>query len=294
MGADHSLVYLDGRFVPRSEAKLDVEDRGVLFADGVYEVLRAYGGRVYQAEAHLARLRRSLEGLHLPPPTDVERLIGITLELLDRNARPEATVYWQVTRGVALRDRRMPARPAPTVLVLTWPTGPLAGTEAALSCRRAILQPDRRWGRCWIKSLMLLDNVLAAQAAAGAGADEAIYHREGTVTEGTATNVFIVRGGRLVTPPTDGAILAGITRARVIELAAAAGFHLDQRHFDTSELATAEEVMLTGTTTNIAAVTHLDGAAIGRREPGPVAHQLHAALLDDIRQECGLDPGRSR
>ncbi len=293
MGADRSMVYLDGRFVPRSEAKLDVEDRGVLFADGVYEVLRAYGGHLYRAEAHLARLRQSLEGLRIAPPADVERLIGITLELLERNGRAEATVYWQVTRGVATRDRRMPAQPVPTVLVLTWPTAPLAVSEAELTCRSAILQPDRRWGRCWIKSLMLLDNVLAAQAAAAAAADEAIYHRDGTVTEGTAANVFIVHGGRLITTPADEAILAGITRARVIDIAAAAGLDLEQRHFNTTELATAEEVMLTGTTTNVAAVTNLDGVAIGSGEPGPVARQLHTALLDDIRQECGLEPGWS-
>ncbi len=281
-------MYLNGRFLPRSEARLDVEDRGALFADGVYEVLRAYGSRLYLADEHLARLKRSLAALHIQTTAEVDRLIEITAELLDRDARPEAQVYWQVTRGAAPRARGFPENPRPTVLVLSWPIEPLAAHEQHLAGVRAILQPDRRWGRCWIKSLMLLDNVLAAQAAAEAGADEAIYHRDGIVTEGSATNVLIAHRGRLITRPADEAILAGITRARVLELAVEAGLPVEQRPFDTGELAGADEVMLTGTSTNVAAVTHLDNRPIADGHPGPMARQLHAALIADILRYCGL------
>lgn len=281
------LVYLNGQFVPRSRARFDVEDRAVMFADGVYEVLRYFGGRALAMDGHLARLRRSLAGIGLPEPADVARLASISDELVSRNRCPDAKVYWQISRGSATRDRALPKAARPSVLVMTWPDRSLDRT-GDLPCITAILAADRRWHRCWIKSLMLLENVLALREAAEAGADEAIFERGGTVTEATSSNVFIVTGGRLRTHPADEAILAGITRAIVLDLAHRLDIPTIEQPFAAAELSAAEEVFICGTTTFVTAVTRLGDRPIGSGAAGPMTRRLHAALGRHIADACGL------
>jgi D-alanine transaminase len=281
-------VYLQGAFLPKSKAALSVEDRGALFGDGVYEVLRYHNGRGFAVDAHHRRLYQSLEGIRLAPPTDTDRLDAVGRALLERNATPDAKLYWQVTRGPAPRAHAFPENPHPTLLVMSAPLSPL-DPETTPPRLAASLQPDRRWADPWIKSLMLLPNVLARQAARDAGADEAILHRDGTVTEGSATNVFLVRDGALIThPPTD-AILHGITRAHVLALAAEHGLATHERAFSTRELLEADEVFVCGTTQHIGAVCNIDGTAVGppaqRGDAGPVTARLHKALLQRIASE---------
>lgn len=284
--ATTSVVFLNGRWLPRHEAALDIEDRGTLFADGVYEVIRAFGSRLYLPDEHLTRLQKSMTGLRFPE-CRIDHLPDISLELCQRNNWTDAAIYWQITRGPARRDRRFPDSPKLTTLVMARADQPL-DPAAPVSTLKAVLQPDCRWARCWIKSLMLLDNVLAAQAAADQGADEAIYDRDGRITEGTATNVFAVRHQTLFTPPPDSFILRGITRDRVLELAAHAQIPAVEQRLTPHDLLQADEVFLTGTTLRIAAVTQIDHHAIGNSTAGPVTAQLADLLNRDIARQCGL------
>ncbi|MFW6031898.1 MAG: aminotransferase class IV, partial [Phycisphaeraceae bacterium] len=175
----------------------------------------------------------------------------------------------------------------PTVLAIAYPVGPMNLEETPASWR-VCLDEDRRWTECWIKSLMLLPNVLARQAAREAGCQEVILHRDGRVTEGSAANVFIVRGGELVTHPADRWILSGITRNLLIELARAEGVTVREEPFTTDELLAADEIFFTGTTTHLAAAVEVDGQTIGEGTPGPVTRQLHRIFVDHVARTCGL------
>jgi D-alanine transaminase len=290
-------VYLDGRILPKREASLSVEDRGTLFADGVYEVLRYYAGRPLAMDAHVARLRRSLAAIRLAEPDEVDRLADITASVLDHSGLRDAKVYWQITRGSAARDYAIPRGVRPTVLVMAYPA---AAVEVAAppACLRAAILPDERWANCWIKSLMLLGNMLATNAALDAGVDAAILQRDGRVTEGASTNVFSVRDGELWTHPADRWVLAGVTRALVLEIAAESGIPVHERPVTVDALLSADEVLLTGTTTHVAAVGQVGDRRIGTGEPGPITRQLHAGLMARIERAClagpmnELQPGR--
>lgn len=278
-------VYLNGQFLPRAQANFDLEDRGTMFGDGVYEVVRYYFGQPLALHAHLDRLRRSLTAIELPAPAEVEHLGEITRQLIERNATPEASVYWQITRGPAPRKHALPAAPRPTVLVLAYP---LAALDPAAPAPRlkAILAADERWHRCCIKTLMLLPNVLAKNRALCAGADEAILHRAGIITEGSATNVFAVREGVLWTRPADQWILAGITRQLVLTLAGQLGLTVRQEAFSVEQLAAADEIFITGSTTQIASIVNMDGRAVGAGATGPITAKLHRAFTDYVQREC--------
>lgn len=286
MAPQESQVYLNGQFVPRSAAKLDIEDRGALFADGVYEVIRYYAGRSLAMSEHVARLRDSITAIGLTPPQAIDRLDAISDELVQRNGLAEAKLYWQVTRGSAKRDLAFPADTTPTVLGIAYPEPPL-DLSAKPTTARAMLTQDLRWHRCSIKSLMLLPNVLAKNAAQQAGMDEAILHRDGTVTEGTVTSVFIVNNGQVRTHPADQWVLDGITRRAVLRLSRNAGLPTVERTFKTDELLGADEVFICGTTTHIAGVVAVDGKNIGTGQIGPITAQLHHDLIEHIRQACG-------
>lgn len=279
------FVYLNGRFIDKGAATLSVEDRGTLFGDGVYEVIRYYAGRPLALDAHLGRLRRSLGGIRLAPPADVERLPQITADLLARNGLAEAKVYWQITRGAAPREFVVPRDARPSVLVIAYPAKPV-DLVAPAPRLRAVLADDERWHNCWIKSLMLLSNSLTHTAAVDAGADAAILHRDGRVTEATSANAFAVRGGVLYTHPADRWILHGVTRAIVLELAASLGIAVREEAITTEELRSADEVFLTGTTTHVSAVTSVDGARIGNGDVGPITRRLHEALMARIARDC--------
>jgi D-alanine transaminase len=275
------IVYLNGAWLPRDRAVVSVDDRGFLFGDGVYEVLRVVEGRYIDGERHFQRLSRSLAELELPNPANAGiDLPAIGRELLERQepaARGEAVLYIQVTRGAAPRRHAFPpAGTPPTVFVAVTPFLPKQERAAGVA---VITRPDIRWYRCDIKSVNLLPNVLANQRASERGAYEAILVRDGLVTEATHSSVFAVLDGVLRTHPNGPAILPGITREVVLELAAADGMAISETALSTAELARAEEVLLTGTTTDVMPVTSIDGRNVGMGTPGPLTRRL-GALLD--------------
>ncbi|MBI1337494.1 MAG: D-amino acid aminotransferase [Phycisphaera sp.] len=275
------VIYLNGQFVPRVEAALSIEDRGGLFADGVYEVVRYYHGKPLAMQMHHERLANSMRAIELPATPRAHDLPGVSDELVKANNLLDAKVYWHVTRGAAPRDHAFPVDVLPTVMAIAYPDKPLDPSATPRQVR-TILHPDERWAHCWIKSLMLLPNVLARNRALRAGASEAILHRANRVTEGTSTSVMVVRNGKLWTPPTDGAILPGVTRAIVIDLAGSQGITVREEPFDTEALLSADEVMLVGTTTHVAAVTHVGQAQIADGQTGPTTSKLHRAFVDYV------------
>jgi len=272
-------VYVSGRFVSLDEASVPLTDRGLLFGDGIYEVYRVYRGRPFRLKEHFERLRRSATEIRLAlPETD---WIALHAELAERNGLRDAdwTVYVQVTRGApASRGHAFPAvETPPTLFVIARPF-----TEPAATLHddgaSVITRADIRWGRCNVKSVNLLPNVLASQEAAEAGAWEAVFVRDSVVTEGAHTNVFAVLDGRVTTHPEGPRILSGVTRAAVLELAHAEGLPVDETPMRLEALTGATEVFLTGTTAEVMPVVHVDGRPVGTGRPGPVAKRLRAAF----------------
>lgn len=269
MSGDEPVLYLDGEYVPAATATVSVNDRGFLFADGCYEVTVAVEGRFVALDRHLARLQRTLDTLRIG--LDAESLAPIHHELIVRNGLERsalASVYVQVTRGVAPRKHAFPAGVPPTVLLRAQQiSGPSrAAVEHGL---RAITAPDIRWGRVDLKTIGLLPNVLAEQAAIDAGVDDVILHRDGVVTEGSHTNVFAVIDGVLVTAPTDHQILPGVVRGIVIEQARADGTTVEEREWTLEELAGADEVFMTSTTAGARPIVEIDGRPVGDGTRGP-------------------------
>ncbi len=279
------MIYLNGEFCPKSAGAVSVDERGMLFADGVYEVLRFYAGRPLAMDRHVQRMAESLSRIELDPPADFERFPQIAQDLLEKNNLTDARFYWQITRGPAPRNVRYPKDTPPTVMVVPTPCAGL-DDDAPIPTQTAILMPDQRWGNCWIKSLMLLPNVLAANAAYRAGADAAILHRDGIVTEATNANAMIVRDGELWTHPADRWILNGVTRQLVLERADAAGIPIREKAFGSDEMLDADEVFLTGTTIHVTAITQIDGQKINTGQPGPVTMGLHEAFNLHIHTQC--------
>lgn len=287
MASTGSIVYLNGAFLPRQDAKLDIEDRGALFADGVYEVIRYYRGRAFELQAHVERLRHSLDAVRIHRPDEFERLAALSDELVKRNAVPEAKVYWQITRGAAPRDHVFKADggPKPTVLMLAYSADPVPA-NAPPKLFKTILHADERWSHCWIKSLMLLPNVLARTKASEAGAQEAILHRDGRVTECTASSLFIAKHGELITHPADQWVLGSITRHVLIDEARAVGIRVYERVFTVDELLAADEAIIAGTTVHVCAVTHVDGVERFGGRAGPLATRLQSLLMSRIDRTC--------
>lgn len=269
MSGDEPILYLNGEYVAAASATVSVNDRGFLFADGCYEVTVAVEGRFIAFDRHLARLQRTLDALRIC--LDAASLAPVHRELIVRNGfdrSPLASVYVQVTRGVAPRTHAFPAGVPPTVLVRAQEIpGP---TRAAVEVgSRAITSPDIRWGRVDLKTTGLLPNVLAEQAAIDAGVDDVILHRDGVVTEGSHTNVFGVIDGALVTAPTDHRILPGVVRGIVIEQARADGTTVDEREWTLEELAGTDEVFMTSTTAGARPIVEVDGRPVGDGARGP-------------------------
>ena len=270
------IAYVNGRYVPHAQARVHIEDRGYQFADGVYEVAYLHEGRLIDRDLHLDRLARSLRELQIRWPIARAALVAVLGEVVARNRRRSGLLYIQVTRGVARREHAFPppgTRPALVVTLRRAPPFPasLEGWTAS-----AITVPDERWARCDIKSVGLLANVLARQAARAQGATEAIlYDGDGMVTEGASTSVWIVGAdGTLRTRPLSHAILPGCTRAALIEEMRRAGIVLEERAFSLAELGGAREVFLTAASTFLKPVLALDGAPVGSGETGPVAQSL--------------------
>jgi D-alanine transaminase len=276
-------AYLNGRYLPKAEATLSVDDRGFVFGDGVYEVYRAVDGELFEGERHQRRLEEGLRALRIDLPREVEPAAfdEIATRLLRENGHDtgHTTVYVEITRGAAPRAHVFPpAGTAPTVFVTTYSFKDAAAVRKAGA--KAITQPDIRWLRCNIKTVQLLPNVLAKQAAAEAGAFEAILIRDnGVVTEGTHSNLFAVLEGEIRTHPATNLILPGVTRSVVLELAEELGMPVREEAITEGELGACDELFLTGTTTDVMPIVSLDGRIVGTGEPGPIAMKLYDALV---------------
>jgi D-alanine transaminase len=295
------IVHLCGRLVPAEEAQVSVFDRGFLFGDGVYEGLRSSGRKVIGLDRHIARMRSGLSETRIPYGPglfDIDRLGELTDELLQANGLTDAFIYWQVTRGAPpagapLRDRVPPPGMRPTVFGYAIEVKPIADYRGKPpETRRLALRPDTRWARGHVKATALLGSVLAAIEANEIGADDAILVRGDEVAEGTASNVFLASGGRVVTPSLDSApILAGVTRALILDGDRA----IEERPVKVSELLAADEVMVVSTTIMVTAVASIDGRPVGRQPaPGPVAFRLMETLLDAIEKDIGVRDGQGR
>ncbi len=274
------IAYVNGRYVGHAEASVHIEDRGYQFSDGVYEVAAVCGGHLVDEEPHLDRLARSLHELDMAMPMSRGALRVVSREVLRRNRIADGMLYLQVSRGVAARDHKFPAQ-AESALVMTaravpWPAD--ADTDGGVE---VVSLPDIRWTRRDIKSISLLPNVLAKQTAHEAGAGEAwLVDDAGQVTEGSSTNAWIVdQGGRVITRELGHHILGGITRARVLALAAEQGIPVIERSFGIEEAKSAREAFLTSTTAFVRGVVGIDGARIGDGTPGPVTRTLRRLYL---------------
>ena len=272
MGISQQLVYLNGDYLPLSEAKISVLDRGFLFGDGVYEVIPVYSGKPLRLEAHLKRLTKSLEEIRIAPPLTGAQCEEIIARLLD--GTEDQYVYLQITRGVSpKRDHAFPKEPvSPTIFAMCNPIAPLP--QGGVS---AITVEDTRWHRCDIKAITLLANILGRQDAVEQSAAEAILIRDGNAVEGAASNLFIVKHETVITPPKSPEILSGITRDLVLELAAKLEIEIAERPISETELRSADEIWLTSSTREILPVIRLDGVLVGNGNPGGVWHTLMRA-----------------
>ncbi len=274
------IAYVNGRYVPHAAARVHIEDRGYQFADGVYEVIAAVRGRFVDGGVHLDRLERSLAALQIAMPMERGALEAVLSHTARCNRVGDGIVYLQVSRGVARRDHAYPPAVRAAVVVTARRHRLPAGADDIPGVT-VVSTPDLRWGRCDIKSISLLPNVIAKQQAVASGAFEAwLVDREGFVTEGSASNSWIVdSGNRLVTRPKGPEILGGITRERLIELARAADFEVVERAFSVAEAKGAREAFVTSTTSFLRPVVGIDGAVVGNGEPGPVSRKLLALYL---------------
>lgn len=275
------LVLLNDQLVPRREAKVDIEDRGYQFGDGIYEVVRFYNGQTFLMEEHLERLERSAREIRLQLPLSIDKLHKRLDQLVKQSACTDGIIYLQVTRGVAPRNHPFPSPEVKAQLVAyTKPyQRPFPQLEQGVKGK---LIEDIRWLRCDIKSINLLPNILAKQQAVENGAYEAILHRDGKVTEGSSSNVFIVKEGILYTHPANHLILNGITRQFVLKLCADLNLSVIEHVFDVNELLQADEVFITATTTEIMPIIQVDDQKIGQGLPGPITRKLIQAYEERI------------
>ena len=271
------IVYVNGRYLPQAHAVVSIEDRGYQFSDGVYEVCEVRAGRLVDERRHLARLQRSLEQLRIALPMSLAALSVVLRETVHRNRVRDGIVYLQITRGVARRDHAFPAvAPAPSVVASARRLDIAATEKMAAAGIAVITVPDNRWGRVDIKSISLLPNVLAKQAAREQGAREAWFvDRQGRVTEGASSNAWIVsRDGKVVTRALDHAVLQGVTRTVLIDVIRAQGLKLEERALTLEEAYAAREAFLTSASQTVMPVVLLDGRPIGNGSPGLVASAL--------------------
>ncbi len=280
------VAYVNGRYVPLAQACVHVEDRGFQFADGVYEVWAVFGGRLADARGHFERLDRSLGELSIAPPMSRAALTVVLRETVRRNRVEEGIVYLQITRGAARRDHAFPGPGVPATVVVT---ARALDFEAAGARAEAgvwvITRPDNRWGRCDIKTVGLLPNVLAKQAAREAGAYEAwLVDDDGLVTEGSSTNAWIVdRDGVLRTRSADANILRGVTRGSLMGIARAEGIAVSEAPFTVADALQAREAFLTAASSLVVPIVAIDGAPVGSGRPGPVATRLRSLYIRQAR-----------
>ena len=272
-------AFLNGQFLPLAEARISPLDRGFLYSDGVYEVVPVYSRFPFRIDEHLSRLQHSLDGIRLPNPHTNEEWRTIILRLIAETEFDDQLLYIQITRGAdSKRDPCFPKGVPQTVFLFT---APLVGPSAALREQgvAAITAPDIRWSRCDLKTVALLPNVLTRQLSADAGCAETIMIRNGYLTEGSSTNVFVVKNGVILTPPQDNLILPGITCNVVLELATAHKAPLEIRPVSEAELRSADEIWITSSTKEVLGVVTLDGQPVGygaaAGRPGPVTRRMY-------------------
>lgn len=282
------LAYVNGRFLPQGEAGVSVEDRGFQFADAVYEVWAVFDGRLADSEGHFARLERSLGELSIPQPMSRAALVQVLRETARRNRVRDGIVYLQVSRGAARRDHAFPAGLRPTVVATARSIDYAAEQARAAAGVKVITMPDNRWGRCDIKTVGLLPNALAKQAAREAGAYEAwLVDGAGRVTEGASTNAWIVDAqGRLRTRDTGANILRGVTRSGVAALAERLQIPVIEEPFTVDEAQGASEAFVTAASAFVLPVVAIDGKPVGSGKPGPVAQRLRALYVEAARAEA--------
>jgi D-alanine transaminase len=277
---------LNGEIIEREQAKVDIEDRGYQFGDGVYEVIRVYNGKMFTAKEHLDRLFRSTKGIEINHDYTQEQLTAMLEELIRKNQLSQGIIYLQVSRGVSPRNHAFPKGKVPPSLAAYTKelSRPLENFNKGV---RTILTEDIRWLRCDIKSLNLLGNVLAKQKAAQDGCYEAVMHRGNDVTEGSSSNIFIVKNGIVITHESDNLILKGITKEVILTICKANQIPVEERTFTIEELKNADEVFLSSTTSEVTPVIEMDGAIAGGGTPGPITRKLQDLFTVEIQKQCG-------
>ncbi len=288
--SDVVYAYVNGDFVAPEAAKISPFDRGMVFGDGIYEVVPVYGGRAFRWEEHLERLNRNLEIVGIRVPMSNEQWTGVFDRLMSRAADANHYLYLQVTRGVAPRNHVFPDAIEPTVFAFVQKLAPVSSDLLEVGAR-AVTVTDFRWHRCDIKTTSLIANAWLRQQAKEQGAVEALLVRDGVVTEGAATNVFAVIDGVVRTAPQGPQILPGITRDLVIELMLQAGIRCEERTFTKAEMAQATEVWITSSTNEVMPVTRIDNAKVSDARPGPVFQRVHE-LFQQFKAEYCTDARR--
>jgi D-alanine transaminase len=271
------ICWLNGSFLPEAQAQVSIFDRGLLFGDGVYEVAAVFNGRLLDADLHLVRLARSLREIELPNTQTAESWIEVMQSLATQNDIREGLVYLQVTRGKAERDFAFPASVTPTMFA--YARRKVLSTDPHANGIALHAVADIRWARRDIKSVAMLAQVLAKQAAKAAGTYEAIMHEDGVVTEGGSSTVWIVKHGTVITRPLSSAILAGITRDVIIDLASRESLPLVERAFTLDDAYGADECFITSATSFVLPVVRIDDHQIGNGQPGPISNRLRDAYL---------------
>ena len=285
------MVFLNGKFMPLEEARVPVLDRGFIFGDGVYELVPVYSRVPFRMDEHLARLERSLASVRIRNPYSRAEWRDIILQLVARQSFEDQGVYFQVTRGVAKRDHAFPKDAAPTVFVMS---NPLVNPPQELVERgaAAVTAVDDRWLHCDIKSISLIGNCLLRQASADVGAAETILFRDRRLTEASASNVFVVRDGVILSPPKSGLILPGITYDVISEIARSAGLPIEFRDVSEPEVRSADEVWVTSSSKEVLAIVALDGKPVGGCKPGPVFRRVYV-LYQEFKQKV-MRAGKER
>jgi D-alanine transaminase len=272
-------VYLNGEWLPLGEARVSVLDRGFMLGDGVYELIPVYQRRPFRLDEHLRRLQRSLVGIRLANPMSDAQWREVIAQVVAGHEADDQSVYLQVTRGAAPRDHAFPANTPPTVLVMS---NPMSRPDPAQFehgvC--AVSTTDIRWSRCDLKTLNLLPNVLAKQKAVEAGCIECIMFRDGVLSEGAVSNIFVVRHGVILAPVKDHRVLPGITYDLVLELAQANGLAYEVRDISETEVRSADELWLTSSSREVQAIVELDGRPVGSGQPGPAYRRMYALYQD--------------
>ncbi|MGE7877493.1 D-amino-acid transaminase [Peribacillus muralis] len=278
-------IIFNGEIKSRSDVKVDIEDRGYQFGDGVYEVIRVYNGELFAGNMHLNRLMDSARLIQMKVPFTVAEIETRVKELISGNQLQEGIVYMQLTRGVSPRTHAFPTSDVEPVFVAYTKEIPYTGKLKPGA--KGITTDDIRWLRCNIKSLNLLGNIMAKQVAVEAGCDEAIQHRDGLVTEGSSSNVSIVVDGTLKTHPASNLILNGITRQVMLKLCADHSIPYAEEAFTIADMMAAEEVLYTSTSVEITPIITIDGQMIATGNPGPVTERLQQLFADEIERQCG-------